>query len=107
MADKPSKGLDIGPLHEVRRQQTCGACPYNTVNPHAPRPALTSRQLCVLSAIANDWTDKRIAKLLQLSDRQVRREISRMCEILGVSSRIQLVAIALRLGILPWSALGC
>ncbi|HIV57770.1 MAG TPA: LuxR C-terminal-related transcriptional regulator [Candidatus Stackebrandtia faecavium] len=55
---------------------------------------LSGRQKVILLCLAHDWTDKRIARRLCVSDRQVRRDIASLCRTFGATGRIQLVAMA-------------
>ncbi|WP_168207438.1 helix-turn-helix transcriptional regulator [Microlunatus elymi] len=55
-----------------------------------PSIRLTRRQLQILRLIAGDLTDERIAKELQLSQRQIRAEISALYQVFNVHSRFGL-----------------
>ncbi|GIG66705.1 hypothetical protein Pen01_30000 [Phytomonospora endophytica] len=51
--------------------------------------------------LARDWTDRRIAGGLGISDRQVRRDINTLCRLFGATGRIQLVGKAVLFGAVP------
>ncbi|MEV0648349.1 hypothetical protein AB0I28_24100 [Phytomonospora sp. NPDC050363] len=67
------------------------------------RRHISVRQRVILRRLAQDWTDHRTARSLEISDRQVRREIETLCRLFGATGRIQLVGKALMTGAIPWT----
>jgi NarL family two-component system response regulator YdfI len=71
-----------------------------------PRPApepgvLSERERQVLERIAQGAANKEIARQLQISERTVKAHATSIFNKLGVSSRAEAVAVALRRGLLP------
>ncbi len=64
---------------------------------------MSAEQISIVELLAEDWTDLRIANHLGLSERTVRRRIRAAASALGVSSRLQLVVRATKLGLLAES----
>lgn len=62
---------------------------------------LTARDRRILSLLAAGYTDDAIAHILDIADRTVGRQVARLMELLGVTTRFQLGAQASRLGWLP------
>jgi NarL family two-component system response regulator YdfI len=68
----------------------------------APEPGLLSdRERQVLERIAQGAANKEIARQLQISERTVKAHATSIFNKLGVSSRAEAVAVALRQGLLP------
>jgi DNA-binding CsgD family transcriptional regulator len=68
------------------------------------RPALTIRQLQCLEWSRRGKSSADIGKILGLSPRTVDEHFAMACKALGVRTRVQAVAIALSLGLLPYRA---
>ncbi|MGF1606947.1 MAG: LuxR C-terminal-related transcriptional regulator [Rhodothalassiaceae bacterium] len=66
----------------------------------AGRPALTKREMQVLSRIASGHTNKEIARLMGISEKTVDRHRTNLMAKLGVHSVAELMAYALREGLL-------
>ena len=58
---------------------------------------LTPRQLDILRLVAAGKTDKQIAQMLHIAERTMRYDLQLICDQLGVNTRIEAVAQALRL----------
>ncbi len=61
---------------------------------------LTKRQREILELICEGLTNKEIGARVNLSPHTVKDHVEKMCEILGVRSRIELVVEALRRGVI-------
>ena len=61
----------------------------------------STRQCRILLRMTQGWTDTRIARELELSDRQVRREIDALMLALRARCRFQLAIRAYRAGLIP------
>jgi len=70
------------------------------LTPDSCVPALTNREMSVLSHAANGSTNKEIARVLTISERTVRFHLSNSCIKLGAHGRSNAVAIALKRKIL-------
>lgn len=68
------------------------------------RPALTIRQLQCLEWSRRGKSSADIGKILGLSPRTVDEHFAIACKALGVRTRVQAVAMALSLGLLPYRA---
>jgi PAS domain S-box-containing protein len=64
------------------------------------KPRLSERELAVLQLISDRQTDGEISKELAISERTVRRCVQDICAKLGVAKRIEVVRVATRLGVL-------
>lgn len=62
------------------------------------REALTAQEAALLRRIGSGQSDRQISQALQFSERTVRNHVRKICEKLGVSSRIEAVAEAARQG---------
>ena len=63
--------------------------------------ALTGRELEVLRLVARGWSNKEIARALDLSTHTVKYHLASVLEKLGVSSRTEAVSLGLRTGLVP------
>ncbi|PSL44024.1 transcriptional regulator [Salsuginibacillus halophilus] len=63
-----------------------------------PRPLLTKREREVFELLVQDYTTKKIADQLYISEKTVRNHISNTIQKLGVSSRSQAVIELIRMG---------
>jgi DNA-binding CsgD family transcriptional regulator len=68
------------------------------------RPALTIRQLQCLEWSRRGKSSADIGKILGLSPRTIDEHFAIACKVLGVRTRVQAVAMALSLGLLPYRA---
>ncbi len=70
-----------------------------------PRPAkpqgMTSRELEVLTLMAEGAANKQVAERLAIAERTVKAHVTSIFNRLGVDSRTAAVAVALRRGLLP------
>lgn len=71
-----------------------------TLESPSEQPVLTARQRQVLALIADGHTSQRVAERLGLSARTVDRHVENMMRRLGIHSRVELVAHALRHGLI-------
>lgn len=74
--------------------------PASTRSPVDPIPALTSREIEVLSMLAEGLGNKAIARRLTLSEHTVKFHISSIFSKLGVSSRTEAVIVGARQGLI-------
>jgi len=75
--------------------------PLRVLELAAQMPALTERQLAVLSAVAAGQTNAEIGRGLYLSQASVKREVGVLYDALGGANRSRLAAIATALGVAP------
>jgi len=66
---------------------------------HLGEEALTSRELSILSALAQGWENKRIANSLGISAETVKSHVARILEKIGAHNRTEAIHIALRRGL--------
>jgi DNA-binding NarL/FixJ family response regulator len=66
---------------------------------HAPRSALTKRQLDVLELLCEGLTNKDIGKALEIGNATVKIHVSSILRTLNVTSRLQAAIVARRLGL--------
>ncbi|OEZ00384.1 MULTISPECIES: response regulator transcription factor [Stenotrophomonas] len=66
---------------------------------HLGEEALTSRELSILSALAQGWENKRIANTLGISAETVKSHLARIFEKIGARNRTEAIHIALRRGL--------
>jgi DNA-binding NarL/FixJ family response regulator len=66
---------------------------------HLGEEALTSRELSILSALAQGWENKRIANTLGISSETVKSHLARIFEKIGARNRTEAISIALRRGL--------
>jgi len=64
------------------------------------RPGLTKRELEVLGGLVSGWNDKQIGHNLHISTHTARTHVKNIYKKLGVSSRSQAVALALKNGLI-------
>ena len=63
--------------------------------------ALTGRELEVLRLVARGWSNKEIARALDLSTHTVKYHLASVLEKLGVRSRTEAVSLGIRTGLVP------
>lgn len=63
-------------------------------------PALTERELAVLTAVAEGLSNKQIAQRLSYAEQTVKLDLTRVYRKLGVSSRTEAMAVAYREGVI-------
>lgn len=66
---------------------------------HLGEEALSSRELSILSALAQGWENKRIANSLGISAETVKSHVARILEKIGAHNRTEAIHIALRRGL--------
>ncbi|WP_367344729.1 response regulator [Stenotrophomonas bentonitica] len=66
---------------------------------HLGEESLTSRELSILSALAQGWENKRIANTLGISAETVKSHLARIFEKIGARNRTEAIHIALRRGL--------
>lgn len=71
----------------------------NTLRP-APEAQLTERELEVVRGVAKGWTNREIAQQLAISDRTVQGHLANIFAKLHVSSRTEVVTVALQQGLI-------
>ena len=67
-------------------------------------PVLTARELEIVAGLARGLTNRAIAEELYLSVHTVRNHVQRICRRLGASSRLEVVVIAAREGLVDLAA---
>ena len=66
---------------------------------HVGEETLTSREVSILSALAQGWENKRIASGLGISAETVKSHLARIFEKIGARNRTEAINIALRRGL--------
>lgn len=66
----------------------------------APASVLSDEDIELLRLVAGGLPDATIARRLQVADRTVRRRLRRICDALGVSSRLEAAVQAAQQGLL-------
>jgi two-component system nitrate/nitrite response regulator NarL len=75
--------------------------PSNLSRPQAPPTGLTLRQLEVINMLGRGFSNKEIARALDVAERTVKAHVSAVFEALNVRNRTQAVLVAQRRGYLP------
>jgi DNA-binding NarL/FixJ family response regulator len=70
----------------------------------SPAPVLSARELQIVAGLARGLTNRAIAEELFLSVHTVRNHIQRICRRLGASTRLEVVVIAVREGLVDLAA---
>ncbi|HET6971854.1 MAG TPA: response regulator transcription factor [Phenylobacterium sp.] len=99
-----AKSWPPGALLHVIDQVLAGGCCYEPPEGEAEpgaAPPLTDRQLEVLELLAQGRSNKEIGRRLDIADRTVRAHLTEIFLALGVTSRVQAVLHAQRLGLVP------
>ena len=83
---------------EDRRWEEKYGRSYATFREKTSRVLLARRALDVLRLLAKGWTNARISQELAISERTVRYHLRRICDKIGVSTRGEAIAWAVREG---------
>lgn len=90
----------------VRRVLSGGVFAPDPASPQAPASMLTLRQLEALRLLGEGYTNKEIARELEITERTAKAHVAAIFEALGADNRTQAVLAAQRRGLLPASGRG-
>ena len=94
------RGELIDALRRVAQGKRCLSAEISEeIAQHLGEEALTSRELSILSALAQGWENKRIANSLGISAETVKSHVARILEKIGAHNRTEAIHIALRRGL--------
>jgi len=94
------RGELIDALRRVAQGKRCLSAEISEeIAQHLGDEALTSRELSILSALAQGWENKRIANSLGISAETVKSHVARILEKIGAHNRTEAIHIALRRGL--------
>lgn len=87
--------------HAIRQVLGGGVFAPEPGAPPPERPALTLRQLEVLRLLGEGYTNKEIARALDITERTAKAHVAAIFEALGADNRTQAVLAGQRMGLLP------
>jgi DNA-binding NarL/FixJ family response regulator len=94
------RGELIDSLRRVAQGKRCLSAEISEeIAQHVGEEALTSREVAILSALAEGWENKRIANSLGISAETVKSHLARIFEKLGARNRTEAIHLALRRGL--------
>ena len=96
----------IAAIRQVLNGDVFVPSPAQQTSPPSDGTALTLRQLEVISMLGRGFSNKEIARALDVAERTVKAHVSAVFEALNVRNRTQAVLVAQRRGYLPASATG-
>jgi two-component system nitrate/nitrite response regulator NarL len=96
----------IAAIRQVLNGDVFVPSPAQQTAPPSDGTALTLRQLEVISMLGRGFSNKEIARALDVAERTVKAHVSAVFEALNVRNRTQAVLVAQRRGYLPASATG-
>jgi two-component system nitrate/nitrite response regulator NarL len=94
----------IAAIRQVLNGDVFVPSPAQQITPVSEQTSLTLRQLEVISMLGRGFSNKEIARALDVAERTVKAHVSAVFEALNVRNRTQAVLVAQRRGFLPASS---